>query len=82
MSRRIEAVTGTRVLKAAMDSLNVIDKAAETLKANRSNIVDRAAASISDEVRALKKENEELKKAAMGDEAGRLLDTAGKRSTV
>lgn len=73
--RRIEAVTGTGVLKAAMDSLNVIDKAAETLKANRSNIVDRAA-SISDEVRALKKENEELKKAAMGDEAGRLLDTA------
>ncbi len=70
--RRIEAVTGSGVLREAMDALRLTDKVAEALKSNRSSIEDKVV-SVSEELRSLRKENKDLKKAAMGDQAGDLV---------
>ncbi|MBQ0079840.1 MAG: alanine--tRNA ligase [Eubacterium sp.] len=71
--RRIEAVTGQGILKKYNDDEQVITATAAVLKSNRDNITDKSA-SLMDEVKALKKEIEELKKASMN--TGSLIDEA------
>lgn len=73
--RRIEAVTGTGILDEAKKSEKLIEDTAVALKANRNNLSDRATA-IADELKALKKELEEIKKAAMGGEADKMVAEA------
>ena len=79
--RRIEAVTGTGVLAEALKSDNIIDALAETVKANKSNLVDKTVA-MTEELKSLKKELEELKKAAMDGEADNLVADALKINGV
>ena len=69
--RRIEAVTGTGVLSESLKS-DRIEAAAEVLKANKSNLIERIIAA-AEELKSLKKEREEMKKAAMGGEADSLI---------
>lgn len=70
--RRIEAVTGTGVLAESVKSDKTVAAVAEALKANKTNLSEKAAA-MAEELKALKKELEEMKKAAMGGEADSLL---------
>lgn len=73
--RRIEAVTAAGILAAAVRDEKLIDAAAASLKCTRQTLAEKAAAS-AEELRTLKKELEELKKAAMGGEADKLLAEA------
>ncbi len=73
--RRIEAITGAAVLEAAKTAEATIAEAANTLKANPDQLVNRISA-MTEELKALKKEMEELKKAAMGNELGDMLKEA------
>ena len=73
--RRIEATTGTGVLAKANEAEAVVAEVAETLKANKAAVVDKARA-LAEEVKALKKELEELKKAAMGGEVDKMIAEA------
>ena len=73
--RRIEAVTGTGVLSEALKAEKQLEGAAEILKCSRNNVTDRVK-SVSDELKTTKKEIDELKKAAMGDEVGKLMSDA------
>jgi len=73
--RRIEAVTGLGVLKKYNEDEKLITNTAEALKSNRDNMADRSAALV-EEVKALKKEIEELKKAEMSKGLGSLIDEA------
>ena len=70
--RRIEAVTGTGVLSESLKSDRILEAAAEVLKANKSNLTERIIAA-AEELKSLKKEIEEMKKAAMGGEADSLI---------
>ena len=70
--RRIEAVTGTGVLAESLKSDRILESAAEVLKANKSNLTERIIAA-AEELKSLKKEIEEMKKAAMGGEADSLI---------
>lgn len=70
--RRIEAVTGTGVLSESLKSDRILEAAAEVLKANKSNLIERIIAA-AEELKSLKKEREEMKKAAMGGEADSLI---------
>ena len=63
--RRIEAVTGTGVLAEAHKAEEVVAGACEALKCNKTVLVEKVK-SVSEELKALKKELEEMKKAAMG----------------
>ena len=54
---------------------SLISHTAEALKSNRDNMIDKSA-SLVDEVKALKKEIEELKKAEMSKGLGNLMDEA------
>ena len=73
--RRIEAVTGLGVLKKYDDDEALITTTAEALKSNRDNMADKSAALV-EEVKALKKEIEELKKAEMNKGLGSLVEEA------
>lgn len=73
--RRIEAITGQGVLRKLNDDEDVINRTAGVLKTNKDNMIDRAA-SISEEVKNLKKEIEELKKAEMSKSLGSIMDEA------
>ncbi|MDO4546327.1 MAG: alanine--tRNA ligase, partial [Bacillota bacterium] len=73
--RRIEAVTGLGVLQKYAEDEALISDTADALKVKRDNMTDRSAALV-DEVKALKKEIEELKKAQMSEGLGTLLDDA------
>lgn len=73
--RRIEAVTGTGVLAEALKAEKIVEETADALKSNKSNVADRAAA-LSEELKAVKKELEEMKKAAMGGEADSLVSSS------
>ena len=73
--RRIEAVTGTGVLAESLKSDRILESAAEVLKANKSNLTERIIAA-AEELKSLKKEIEEMKKAAMGGEADSLISGA------
>ena len=73
--RRIEAVTGIGILNKYNEDESLISHTAEALKSNRDNMIDKSA-SLVDEVKALKKEIEELKKAEMSKGLGNLMDEA------
>ncbi|MBR6798723.1 MAG: alanine--tRNA ligase, partial [Firmicutes bacterium] len=73
--RRIEAVTGLGVLAKYNEDEELIAKTSGALKSNRDNMADRSAALV-EEVKALKKEIEELKKAEMSKGLGSLVDSA------
>ena len=73
--RRIEAITGQGVLKKLNADEDVIARTAEALKANADNVVDRAVA-VSKEVKTLKKEIGEMKKAEMNSSLGSMMDEA------
>ncbi len=73
--RRIEAVTGQGVLRRLNEEDGVIDRTAAVLKTNRDNLADRAAV-VTEEIKSLKKEIEELKKAEMNKSLGSILDDA------
>ena len=73
--RRIEAVTGIGILNKYNEDESLISHTAEALKSNRDNMIDKSA-SLVDEVKALKKEIEELKKAEMSKGLGNLIDEA------
>lgn len=60
--RRIEAVTGQGVLNKYTEDEALIADAAHALKAKKDTLIDRSA-SLMDEIKALKKEIEEMKKA-------------------
>lgn len=73
--RRIEAITGTGVLKAAKDAEDLLLQTCEALKCNKNALADRAKA-LTEELKAVKKELEELKKAAMGGEVDAMIANA------
>ena len=73
--RRIEAVTGQGVLQKFNENETLITNTAEALKSTRDNMADRSAA-LMDEVKSLKKEIAELKKAQMDKGLDNILDDA------
>jgi alanyl-tRNA synthetase len=73
--RRIEAITGAAVLEAAKKAEATIADVAGALKANPDQLVNKIS-SMTEELKALKKEMEELKKAAMGSEMGDMMASA------
>ena len=73
--RRITAVTGTGVLEAAQKAEDTIAEVASSLK-SKPNQVENRAASLMDELKAVKKELEEFKKAAMGSETDDIIASA------
>ena len=73
--RRIEAVTGQGILARYNDDEALINSTAGVLKSNRDNLTDKSASRM-DEVKKLKKEIEELKKAEMSKGLDSLVDTA------
>lgn len=73
--RRIEAVTGSGVYNLGTDMLETVDTTAQILKCNPDNLESKAEA-LMEELKSVKKELEELKKAAMGDAAGDLIKEA------
>ena len=79
--RRIEAITGTGVLERAKEYENLLESAAETLKTTKAMVVERVR-TVSSELKAAKKELEELKKAAMGGEADALMAQAVEKNGV
>lgn len=62
--RRIEAVTGQGCLKKLNQDEDIINGAADILKSSRDNIAERSAA-LMEEIKTLRKEVSELKKAEM-----------------
>lgn len=73
--RRIEAITGAAVLEAAKTAEAKIAEVAGTLKANPDQLINKITF-MTEEIKALKKELEELKKTAMGSELGDMLKEA------
>lgn len=73
--RRIEAVTGHGVYKQFKDAEDELAETARSLKASPKDVASKVA-SLCDEVKALRKEIEELKKESMGDQAGQLVENA------
>lgn len=73
--RRIEAVTGLGVLQKLNDDEEIIRSTADALKSTRENLTDRSSALV-DDVKLLKKEIAELKKAQMSEGMGSLMDSA------
>ena len=73
--RRIEAVTGQEILNKYIDDENIILNTAENLKSKRTNVAERSAA-LMDEIKTLKKELEEIKKAEMNKGLSNLIDDA------
>ena len=64
--RRIEAVTGQGVLTRYNEDERLLDSIAGTVKSNRDNITEKSVA-LMDEIKALRKEIEELKKSQMNE---------------
>lgn len=73
--RRIEAVTGMGVLALCNRNEDVIRKTSDALKSNPDVLAEKAASVLS-ENKALRKEVEELKKAAMSESLGSILEGA------
>ncbi|MCI7146120.1 MAG: alanine--tRNA ligase [Clostridiales bacterium] len=73
--RRIEAVTGMGVLALCNRNEDVIRKTSDALKSNPDVLAEKAASVLS-ENKALRKEVEELKKAAMSEGLGSILEGA------
>lgn len=73
--RRIEAITGIGLYDYIAEDDALISEVSEKLKTPAANIVNRVSA-LTEEVKALKKELEELKRQSMGDSAGDLVKNA------
>ncbi|MBR5228279.1 MAG: alanine--tRNA ligase, partial [Firmicutes bacterium] len=73
--RRIEAITGEGLYKHITEEDALIAELSDKLKTQPHNLSARVSA-LTEELRTLKKELEELKKASMGDSAGDLLKGA------
>ena len=73
--RRITAVTGMGVLVKAQEAEMTVKNIAETLKSNVT-AVEQKAASVVEELKAVKKELEDFKKAAMGSEVDDMVASA------
>lgn len=73
--RRIEAITGLGVIQKLNEDEAAISSTADALKSTRDNMTGKAAALI-EEVKALKKEIDELKKAEMSKGMDSLVDSA------
>lgn len=70
--RRIEALTGTGILKKALESESVISDIATIVKSNPSAVVTKVN-QVNEELKNLKKELDEFKKSAMGSNLDELL---------
>jgi alanyl-tRNA synthetase len=70
--RRIEAVTGRGVLKAAKASEAVIENAAAILKVTP-NAITQKIQTVTEEIKSLKKEAEEHKKASLGNSMDQII---------
>ncbi len=75
--RRIEAVTGLGILEKYNEDEAIINDTAAAVKSKRDMLAEKSAA-LMDEVKALKKEIEELKKAEMNKGLDNLIDEARK----
>lgn len=73
--RRIEAITGAALLTKLGEAEQTISQTAEALKTNPSALVSKAT-SLTDEVKALKKELEEFKKNAIGNAMDKMFEEA------
>lgn len=73
--RRIEAVTGLGILEKYNEDEAIINDTAAAVKSKRDMLAEKSAA-LMDEVKALKKEIEELKKAEMNKGLDNLIDEA------
>lgn len=73
--RRIEAITGLGVLKKLNESEELINSTADVLKSKRNLMTDKAGA-LMGEMKSLKKEIEELKRAEMSKGLENLVDEA------
>ncbi|MBR3755796.1 MAG: alanine--tRNA ligase [Firmicutes bacterium] len=73
--RRITAVTGMGVLVKAQEAEMTVKNIAETLKSNVT-AVEQKAVSVVEELKAVKKELEDFKKAAMGSEVDDMVASA------
>jgi len=73
--RRIEAITGSAVKNYLTDKEETIEAVAEVFKTTPANLAKRAE-SLAEELKALKKEVEELKKANVSSSLGDLLSGA------
>jgi alanyl-tRNA synthetase len=73
--RRIEAVTGQGVLAKYREDEAIIENTASALKSSKDNISERSV-SLMEEVKSLKKELEDLKKAELNKGLGSLIDEA------
>ena len=68
--RRIEAVTGTGVLLKAIETENIVEQVAETLKTNTSGVLQKAA-SVMEELKSAKKELSDFKESGYGQRSRR-----------
>ncbi|WP_206459199.1 alanine--tRNA ligase [Anaerovorax sp. IOR16] len=73
--RRIEAITGTGLYMKLIEEEAIITSAAESLKANPSNLVSRIQ-SLNEELKNCKKELEQIKMQAMGSELDDMIASA------
>lgn len=73
--RRIEAITGAAILAKAKDAESTITEASEAVKANPNQLINKLH-TLTDELKSVKKELEELKKSAMGNAMGDMLKDA------
>ncbi len=79
--RRIEAVTGSGILLKAKEAEAILAQAADAVKTAPAGLATKLTA-MSDEIKALKKEVEDLKKASMGDVVGDMLAAAAEINGV
>lgn len=73
--RRIEAITGAALLKRINDSENIISEVSEILKTNPSGLVNKVA-TLTEEIKAVKKELDEFKKNAIGNAMDKMFEDA------
>lgn len=73
--RRIEGITGAALLSKINEMNTVIGEAAEILKTNPTGLLNRIS-TITEEIKAVKKELEEFKKNAIGNAMDKMFDDA------
>ncbi|MPN06543.1 Alanine--tRNA ligase [bioreactor metagenome] len=73
--RRIEAITGLGVVNKLKETEEIIDNASDILKTSHAGLITKIS-SVSEEVRTLKRELEELKKSAISSSLDSILSEA------
>ncbi len=73
--RRIEAITGTALLTKVKETETIIAQAADALKTNQAGLLNRVC-TMTEELKAVKKELEEFKKNAIGNAMDKMLEEA------